>query len=143
MQRGRLNKARRGELIGTLPVGLEYDPLAQGVRLSADQSVRSALSHVFTLFRQLRSIRAVLHYLHRAQLELPHQLSRRGLGREIRWQPPSYDALYAVLTNPRYAGVYCHGRRQRQSDPLTQQVHVRRRQRQEWDVFLPDHHPGD
>jgi DNA invertase Pin-like site-specific DNA recombinase len=142
MQRGRLNKARRGELIGTLPVGLEYDPVTQRVRLSTDQSVRSALSQVFQLFRQLRSIRAVLNYLHRVQLELPHQLARRALGCEIRWQPPSYDALYAVLTNPRYAGVYCHGRRQRQRDPLTRHVHVRRRQRQEWDVFLPDHHPG-
>lgn len=142
MQRGRLNKARRGDLIGILPVGLEYDPVAQSVRLTADQSVHHALSHVFQLFRQLRSIRAVLNYLHRAQLELPHQLPRRPHGRDIRWQPPSYDALYALLTNPRYAGVYCHGRRQRQHDPLTGNSHVRRRQRDDWDVFLPDHHPG-
>lgn len=142
MQRGRLNKARRGELIGLLPVGLEYDPTVHSVRLTTDQSVRHALSHVFQLFRQLRSIRAVLTYLHRAQLELPHQHPRRSLGRDIHWQPPSYEALYALLTNPRYAGVYCYGRRQRQHDPLTGNGHVRRRQRQDWDVFLPDHHPG-
>jgi hypothetical protein len=142
LQRGRLNKARRGDLIGLLPGGLEYDPGAHSVRLTADQSVRHALSHVFQLFRQQRSIRAVLKYLHRAHLELPHQLLRRPHGRDIRWQPPSYDALYALLTNPRYAGVYCHGRRQRQYDPLTGNGHVRRRQRKDWEVFLPDHHPG-
>ncbi len=142
MQRGRLNKARRSELIGILPVGLDYDRATQRVRLSADQSVRHAISHVFELFRQLRSTRAVLHYLSQAQLELPRQIARRGLGRELRWQGASYDVLYALLTNPRYAGVYCHGRRQRQHDPLTRQVHVCRRQREDWEVFLPDHHPG-
>ncbi|MCB1770019.1 MAG: recombinase family protein [Candidatus Competibacteraceae bacterium] len=142
MQRGRLNKARRGELIGILPVGLDYDRTTQRVRLSVDQSVRHAISHVFDLFRQLRSIRAVLHYLSQAQLELPRQIARHGLGRELRWQAPSYDVLYALLTNPRYAGIYCHGRRQRQHDPLTQQVHIGRRQREDWEVFLPNHHPG-
>ncbi|NTU62917.1 MAG: recombinase family protein [Chloroflexi bacterium] len=142
LQRGRLNKARRGELVGTLPVGFDYDPATQGIRLTADQSVRHALTHVFELFRQRRSIRAVLHYLHRAQLELPHQTPRRHLGREIRWQSPSYETLYALLTNPRYAGVYCYGRRQRHLDPVTQQVHVYRRQREAWEVFLPAHHPG-
>lgn len=142
MQRGRLNKARRGELLSGLPVGFDYDPPTQSIRLTADQSVRHALTLVFRLFQQRRSVRAVLHYLQRAQLELPHQRPRRGLGREIRWQPPSYEAIYAALTNPRYAGVYCYGRRQCQRDPLTQQAHVRRRQRQDWDVFLPEHHPG-
>ena len=142
LQRGRLNKARRGELLGLLPVGLDCDPPTQGIRLTADQSVRHALTLVFRLFQQLRSVRAVLHYLQQARLELPHQIPRRGFGREIRWQPPSYEALYAVLTNPRYAGVYCYGRRQRQHDPLTHQAHGRRRQRADWEVFLPNHHPG-
>jgi DNA invertase Pin-like site-specific DNA recombinase len=142
LQRGRLNKARRGELHGLLPVGFDHDPSTQSIRLTADQSVRHALTLVFRLFQQLRSVRAVLHYLQQARLELPHQIPRRGFGREIRWQPPSYEALYAVLTNPRHAGVYCYGRRQRQHDPLTHQAHVRRRQRADWEVFLPDHHPG-
>jgi hypothetical protein len=142
LQRGRLNKARRGELIGTLPVGLEYDRASQRVRLTPDQSVRHALTHVFQRFRQLRSLRALLKYLGQAHLELPHQIPRRGLGSELRWQAPSYDAWYALLTNPRYAGVYCHGRRRRQRAPLTARVHSRRRQREAWEVFLPDHHPG-
>lgn len=142
LPRGRLNKARRGERHGLLPVGFDHDPSTQSIRLTADQSVRHALTRVFRLFQQLRSVRAVLHDLRQARLELPHQIPRRGFGREIRWQPPSYEALYAVLTNPRYAGAYCYGRRQRQHDPLTHQAHVRRRQRADWKVFLPDHHPG-
>lgn len=142
LQRGRLNKAQRGELIGRLPVGFERDRVTQTIGLSADQSVRHALTHVFRLFRQQRSIRAVLRYLCRAQLELPHQTPQRRFGDDIRWQPPSYDALYALLTNPCYAGIYCYGRRQHQHDPLTQQAHVRRRPREDWEVFIPNHHPG-
>ena len=142
LQRGRLNKAQRGELIGRLPVGIERDRVTQTIGLSADQSVRHALTHVFRLFRQQRSIRAVLRYLCRAQLELPHQTPQRRFGDDIRWQPPSYDALYALLTNPCYAGIYCYGRRQHQHDPLTQQAHVRRRPREDWEVFIPNHHPG-
>lgn len=142
LQRGRLNKARRGALLGLLPVGFDADLATQSIRLTADQSVRHALTLVFRLFQQLRSVRAVLHYLQQARLELPHQIPRRGFGREIRWQPPSYESLYAVLTNPCYAGVYCYGRRQRQHDPLTHQTQVRRRQRTDREVFLPDHHPG-
>lgn len=142
LQRGRLNKAQRGELIGTLPVGLDYDPAEQAIRLSADQSVRHALAHVFRLFRQLRSIRAVLGELRRNALELPRQAVHRQRGREIHWQPPSYDALYALLTHPGYAGVYCYGRRQCRRDPLTREMHVERQSRSTWEVFLPDHHPG-
>lgn len=142
LQRGKLNKAQRGELIGNLPVGLDYDPVAQTIRLAVDQSVRHALEQVFHLFRQLRSIRGVLLYLRREGLELPHQRICHGLGREIVWQPASYDALYLILTNPTYAGVYCYGRRQRQRDPVRQTCRVRRRDRQQWLVFLPDHHPG-
>jgi len=50
--------------------------------------------------------------------------------------------VYQVLTNPIYAGVYCYGRRATRHDPLTHPRHVERRSRDEWDVFLPEHHPG-
>jgi len=47
-----------------------------------------------------------------------------------------------VLTNPIYAGVYCYGRLATRHDPLTHTRHIERRTRDEWDVFLPEHHPG-
>jgi DNA invertase Pin-like site-specific DNA recombinase len=142
MQRGKLNKAQRGELIGRLPVGLDYDPLAQSIRLAVDEGVRHALEQVFHLFGQLRSIRGVLLYLRREALELPYQSVRQGVGRTIAWHAPSYDALYLILTNPMYAGVYCYGRRQRVTDPLTHRHQVHWRERHHWAVFLPNHHPG-
>ena len=142
LMRGRLNKAQRGELAWTLPVGMEWDVLTNKPRPATDQSVRHALELVFGLFRQLRSVRGVLHYLRREGLELPYQRVQRGGDRAIAWRRPSYDTLYLILTNPVYAGIYCYGRRQRRLDLVTQTVHVRKRKRSEWEVFLPENHPG-
>jgi DNA invertase Pin-like site-specific DNA recombinase len=142
MVRGRLNKAKRGELVFRLAVGLDWDTVTNKPRPAIDQSVRHAIEMVFSLFRQLRSVRGVLHYLRREGLELPYQRVYRGLGRQIGWRRPSYDALYLILTNPAYAGAYCYGKRKRQVDPITHTAHVRKRERDEWDVFIPDHYPG-
>jgi hypothetical protein len=142
MSRGQRNKAQRGELALRLPVGLEYDPLTQSIRLAIDQSVQHVVELVFTRFRQLRSVRAVLHALVRDGVELPYQQLDR-LSRSIAWRPPTYDALYLMLTNPSYAGVYSYGRRQRESDPLAKTTRYRRRRaREDWLVFIPDHHAG-
>jgi DNA invertase Pin-like site-specific DNA recombinase len=142
MVRGRLNKAQRGDLLWNVPIGLEYDALSGQIRLEADQSVRHALELVFSLFRQLGSVRGVLTYLAREGLELPSQRLHRGIGRVITWQRPRYHVIYQMLTNPMYAGIYAYGRRQELIDPLEKTRHVLRKARSEWEVFLPNHHPG-
>jgi DNA invertase Pin-like site-specific DNA recombinase len=140
--RARLNKARRGEFRVRLPIGMDWDEVTSKPRLAVDASVRHAITLVFQGFRQLRSIRGVLNYLRREGLELPYQRQYRGVGRVIHWRRPSYHAVHAILTNPVYAGVYCFGKKETRVDPLQQTVHVRSRPREEWDVFLPDNHPG-
>jgi DNA invertase Pin-like site-specific DNA recombinase len=142
MVRGRLNKVKRGELIWNPAVGFERDPITKELRLSVDQSVRHSVESVFRLFGKLHSIRGVLKYMSREGLDLPYQKIQRGLGRQILWHRPTYDAIYHILTNPLYAGVYCYGRRQRQRDPLSRKTHTRRVDRSEWEVFIPDHHQG-
>src|SRR5215469_10802100 len=142
MVRGRLNKAQRGDLVWNVPIGLEYDALSGKIRLDADQSVRHATELVFTLFRQLGSVRGVLNYLAREGLELPSQRLHRGIGRVIRWQKPRYHVIYQMLTNPMYAGIYAYGRRQELIDPVEKTRRVLRKERSEWEVFLPDHHSG-
>ena len=142
MVRGRLNKAQRGELIWNVPIGLVYDALSGQIRLDPDQSVRHAMELVFTLFRQLGSVRGVLNYLAREGMELPSQRLHRGIGRVITWQKPRYHVIYQILTNPMHAGIYAYGRRQEQIDPIEKTRRVLRKERSEWDVFLPNHHPG-
>ncbi|MCA1575243.1 MAG: recombinase family protein [Acidobacteria bacterium] len=142
MMRGRLNKAQRGELELTLPIGLERDPLTHTTRLAVDQGVRHRIHRIFDLFRQLRTIRAVLRHLRAEGLDLPFRRIDRIRGVVVGWRAPSYDAIYAVITNPVYAGVYSYGRRRREINPLTQTVHYRKPERDEWMVLIVEHHPG-
>ena len=142
MTRGRLNKAARGELETPLPIGLERDPLTGQIILATDQGVRHAIERVFTLYRQLGTIRAVLRQLRLAGLELPFQQVHPLGGVEIKWRAASYDAIYALITNPAYAGVYSYGKRQRSYDPLSRTYHTRQQARADWMVFLPTHHSG-
>ncbi len=142
MVRGRLNKARRGDLIWQPPVGYERDAVTGALQVSSDESVRHSLDLVFDLFRRLHSLRGVLRYLYRAGLELPYRQTQRGRGTHIAWRPPVYDAIYALLRNPMYAGVYCYGRRRQEQDPVAHTQHVYAVHPSHWEAFLVDHHPG-
>jgi DNA invertase Pin-like site-specific DNA recombinase len=142
MVRGRTNKARRGDLALSLPVGFIHDALTGEIRLSPDQAVRHTIELVFHLFAGLGSVHAVLRHLRREGVELPYQVTRRGLGTRLAWNRPRYDAIYQMLINPLYAGVYCFGKRRSRFDAVNQRRHVERVARDAWEVFLRDHHPG-
>lgn len=142
MQRGRLHKAQRGALALPLPIGFERRLGSEEIALSSDQAVRHTIRQVFSLFAQIGSIRGVLRYFRQAQLELPHRVVVRGMGTSIGWHPASYDALYQILTNPLYAGVYSYGKRRSSLDPLTHDHHVTSVPRDEQEVVILDHHKG-
>ena len=142
MVRARMNKAERGELRFRLPIGLEWDEPTNKPRTTTDQGVYNALALVFRLFREQRSIRAVLHHLRREGVQLPYQLRQRGLDPQIEWRQPTADAVGALLHNPLYAGVYCYGRRQTKIDPIRRVVHRRLRPREEWIAFIPENYVG-
>jgi DNA invertase Pin-like site-specific DNA recombinase len=142
LERARRNKAQRGELQIQLPIGLDWDEATSKPRLTVDESIRQAITQVFRLFRQLRTARGVLNYLYQAGAELPYQHQSREQGRIIGWRRPHYEMIYAMLTNPLYAGVYCFGKTEKQVDPIRQITHVRVLPRDEWSVFLPNNHPG-
>src|SRR5512135_2996968 len=56
---GQLSKARRGELIMPLPIGLVYDA-AGHVILDPDAAIQGALRHLFTMFEATGSATAVV-----------------------------------------------------------------------------------
>jgi len=142
MQRGRLHKAQRGALALPLPIGFERRLGSEEIRLSSDQAVRHAISRVFALFAQIGSIRGVLRYFRQARLELPYRVVVRGIGARVGWHPASYDALYQILTNPLYAGVYSYGKRHSALDPLTHERHVTTVAPEQREVVILDHHDG-
>lgn len=142
MVRGRLNKAKRGDLSWNMPIGLDYDVLGERITLAVDQSVRHTVAQVFDLFKKVGSVRGVLTYLQREGVELPSQRLYRGVGRVVSWHPARYHVIYSMLTNPMYAGIYVYGKTQLQIDPIGQTRKVTHKERGEWQAFLPDHHPG-
>jgi DNA invertase Pin-like site-specific DNA recombinase len=138
---GLRNKAQRGELELSLPVGLDRDE-DRRIVLTADEQVRHALGRVFELWRRIGSARQVVSVLRDEGQRVP----RRTVGsRRVRWAPATYGSVHALLTNPVYAGAFVFGRT-RQTKSLDATGRVRRRTvdlpLEQWSVCLPEHHPG-
>jgi DNA invertase Pin-like site-specific DNA recombinase len=105
---GLINKARRGELVMSLPVGLVRD-LAGRVVLHPSPEVRERIAFVFAAFVRVRSVRGVVRELAGNRLLLP----RRERGRDdsaILWRRPTAAAVSGLLRNPAYAGTFVYGR---------------------------------
>src|SRR6266480_1420450 len=137
---GIVSKARRGELITPLPVGLAYDA-AGHVILDPDTAVRGALAHLFATFEATGSASACVKAFRAAGLSFPWRHLKGPRKGEVDWQPLRHHAVLRVLHNPRYAGVFTYGRRRDHKLPsgkLSRTVLPR----EEWISFIPCAHPG-
>ena len=136
------NKAQRGELRRNLPVGLIWGDHDGEVRCDPDEAVTQALRTVFQRFAEFGSVRRVWLWFRSEQLPFPR---RRFQSADIEWVQPSYNSVHAVLSNPVYAGAYVYGKSSKERY-LDEAGRVRRRTRrlprEQWRVFLPEHHTG-
>ena len=112
---GQLSKARRGELIMPLPVGLVYDA-AGHVILDPDTAIQGALRHLFTTFEATGSATACVKAFRAAGLTFPWRHQKGPRKGEVDWQPLRHHTVLRVLHNPRYAGAFTYGRPPR-ADP--------------------------
>src|SRR6266516_2457652 len=149
LEGGIKNKAARGELRRGLPAGLIWGEGDGEVRFHPDEAVTGVIAAVFAQFAACGSVRATWLWLRGQGLRWPLQkvaYTRRGGGiPEITWVDPTYHAVHTTLTHPAYAGAYVYGRtrKERYVDPdgaLRQRS--RRLPRDQWEVLIPDHHPG-
>jgi DNA invertase Pin-like site-specific DNA recombinase len=138
MNEGKLNKARRGELIHHVPIG--YVKSAGGeIMLDPDEQVRTVVHLVFEKFRELASVSGLLAYLVRHGIRLgirAHAGSKRG---QLEWRRPSRSTLTSMLHHPMYAGAYSYGRSQsdaRRQIPGRAGTGRRRMPLGEWHVLL-------
>jgi len=139
---GRRNKAERGELRGSLPVGYVWGEAAGEIQLHPDESIRGAIRTVFERFAELGSVRRVWFWYRSEGLSFPTQLHARA---PIRWALPTYIRIYHVLTNPAYAGAYAYGKNRSEQYVNEHGVikkRVNRLPKSEWAVLLQNHHPG-
>jgi len=141
---GLLAKARRGDLLLSLPVGYVHTPGGH-VEKHPDQRVQAAISLVFQTFATLRSARQVLLWFRQEHLSLPALTAEAPWGARVTWQLPRYNTILSLLRNPVYAGAYAFGRtstRTRIIDGAAQKTRGHRRPRADWLVLLPGHHDG-
>ena len=136
------NKAERGELHRGLPIGLVRGEGDGEVLLHPDESVRGAIRAVFERFAEMGSARRVWLWFRSQGLRFP--LQSNGL-EGIRWVTPTYTKIHAVLANPFYAGVYVYGKTLLEryvDDKGRVRRRIRKRPREEWPVFIREHHEG-
>jgi DNA invertase Pin-like site-specific DNA recombinase len=144
LERGKLNKALRGELFYCVPTGyVKVTP--EQVAFDPDEQVRHVVHLVFDKFDELGSVWGVFRYLVRHRLCLgirPHAGPHRG---EVRWCRPTFATLYNLLKHPIYAGVYAYGRlRGRRQDLPRGEASAADALavRQQWKVFQRDRLPA-
>jgi len=147
LEGGIKNKAARGELRRGLPVGLVWGEGDGEIRFHPDEAVTGVIAAVFGQFAVCGSVRATWLWLRGQQLRWPLQQAvyLHGKPGEITWVEPTYHAVHTTLTHPAYAGAYVYGRT-RDERCLSPDGALRTRRRtlprDQWEVLIPDHHPG-
>jgi DNA invertase Pin-like site-specific DNA recombinase len=133
---GLLNKARRGELAQTLPVGLVRDASGQVIK-RPDREVQGRLDLVFATFLRVRSVSRVVRFFSGRDLRVPRP-DRFG---DVVWRHPTNDAVHAILTNPAYAGAFVYGRTRRVPGPGPERS-SKRLPEEQWQVCILGKYPA-
>ena len=122
MERGRDNKAARGELFLHLPIG--YVKLPSGeVALDPDEQVRGVVQLVFDKFEELGTVHGVFRYLLQNKIQLGFRCKCRSKRGQLEWRRPAMNRILAILRHPIYAGAYAYGlHRHSRRNPVTGQI---------------------
>ena len=149
LERGRFNKARRGELFHSVPRGY-IKSLNGSPEKDPDQQVQTVIALLFEKFEDLGSAHALFRWLVDHDIRLP---LRTQTGR-LEWGNPGSSTVLDILHNPMYAGAYGYGRRDRSrrrtasrhadadalaTSPKTGRKHL---PPHEWKVLIKDCLPG-
>ena len=138
---GVLNKARRGELVCRLPVGLVYDD-QERVQLDPNAQVQAAIRMVFATFRRTGTARGTLKYFREQKLLLPGRLIGGARKGELVWHAPCHGRILQVLHNPRYAGAFSFGRTKGRVGPNGKKGQKQQKDRKDWVALIPNAHAG-
>jgi len=147
LERGKLNKAQRGELFHGVPMGYVFLP-TEKVGFDPDEQARSVIHLLFEKFDELGSIYSLFHYLVRHQVFMPIRMpirTRTGANKgQLEWRRPSLASLCQMLHHPIYAGAYSYGRRP--ADPQGKFSGEKRKAKwlpmDQWKVLIKDHLPA-
>ena len=144
LHEGRWNKARRGELARSLPVGYARTDVGQAI-FDPDRQVQARLHYIFRLFARHKVARRVLVQLVREKLKLPAQIWGGPRHGEVKWKDPDLSDVIRILHNPTYAGAYVYGQKEYDSfdrSPTNGKAKVHPRPLTAWPVCLQSVYPA-
>src|SRR5258706_16117015 len=133
---GILSKARRGELIMPLPIGLIYDA-AGHVILDPGTAIQGAVRHLLATFEATGSATAVVKAFRAAGLTFPWRHRKGPRKGETGWQPLRPPTVLHALHNPRYAGASTYGPHRERPRPLREPGTTPTSPPQAWSSFIP------
>jgi DNA invertase Pin-like site-specific DNA recombinase len=138
MTAGLLNKAQRGELALSLPIGLVRNAIGN-VHKDPNREVQDRLDLIFTTFLRVRSASKVLQFLNTHDLCLP----RRDRFGDVVWKKPTVAAILQLLKNPAYAGAFVYGKtRSIRKDPTSPHTQEVRLPMDQWKIRINDIYPA-
>jgi DNA invertase Pin-like site-specific DNA recombinase len=140
LQGGILNKARRGALKLTLPIGLCYTE-EDAIVLDPDVQVQASMGEVFRSFAHTGSACATVRHFRKQHLLFPRRVRSGAHQGEIVWGDIQHHDVLRVLHHPAYAGAYAFGRT-RTTKTADGKVHIEDVPRSEWVVLMKDVHVG-
>jgi DNA invertase Pin-like site-specific DNA recombinase len=118
LHEGRLNKAKRAELLNNPPMGYVRGA-DRDYHLDPDEQARRVVGLIFEVFEQQGSLHGLLRYLVAHDIRLPiRPFQGRNRG-QLEWHRPNRRTLQTMLHHPIYAGAYRWG--YRKIDPRKQQ----------------------
>lgn len=139
LERGRLHKAKRGELFLTAPMGYVLLPSGEIVK-EPDEQARGATQLVFDKFAEIGTAYGVLHYLVENGIEFGIRPKRGPQRGELTWRRPTLSMIFRTLHHPWYAGAYAYGRQATERKAVGGVIRSRQRAlpRNLWKAFKSD-----
>jgi DNA invertase Pin-like site-specific DNA recombinase len=141
MQHSLRQKAERGEHYDALPPGYicRHASLCEK---HPDLRVQRAIEKVLHDFERFPSVGQLYLHLQTEEFQLP-VVPHGGDWRDVEWVTPKYGRILGMVRNPAYAGIYVRGRCKTivtLDEHGHRQTKRRRVPREQWDVFLEEHH---